>query len=103
MTAALSIVRPGLLTTIQDLGRVGHQSLGIAVCGALDPVALRAANALAGNPPEAGALEVLHLGPTIVVEADNVRTIRWRCAPQTRSPAIRRRPVRSKCSISARP
>jgi 5-oxoprolinase (ATP-hydrolysing) subunit C len=73
MTAALSIVRPGLLTTIQDLGRVGHQSLGIAVCGALDPVALRAANALAGNPPEAGALEVLHLGPTIVVEADNVR------------------------------
>jgi biotin-dependent carboxylase-like uncharacterized protein len=73
MTPALSIVRPGLLTTIQDLGRVGHQSLGIAVCGALDPVALRAANALAGNPPEAGALEVLHLGPTMAVEADDVR------------------------------
>jgi biotin-dependent carboxylase-like uncharacterized protein len=73
MTPALSIVRPGLLTTIQDLGRVGHQSLGIAVCGALDPVALRAANALAGNPLETGALEVLHLGPTMVVEADDVR------------------------------
>jgi biotin-dependent carboxylase-like uncharacterized protein len=73
MTPALSIVRPGLLTTIQDLGRVGHQSLGIAVCGALDPVALRAANALAGNPPAAGVLEVLHLGPTMVVEADDVR------------------------------
>jgi biotin-dependent carboxylase-like uncharacterized protein len=73
MTPALSIVRPGLLTTIQDLGRVGHQSLGIAVCGALDPVALRAANALAGNPPEVGVLEVLHLGPTLVVEADDVR------------------------------
>jgi biotin-dependent carboxylase-like uncharacterized protein len=73
MTPALSIVRPGLLTTIQDLGRVGHQSLGIAVCGALDPLALRAANALAGNPPGAGALEVLHLGPTMVVEADEVR------------------------------
>jgi 5-oxoprolinase (ATP-hydrolysing) subunit C len=73
MTPALSIVRPGLLTTIQDLGRVGHQRLGIAVCGALDPLALRAANALAGNPLEAGALEVLHLGPTILVEADDVR------------------------------
>jgi biotin-dependent carboxylase-like uncharacterized protein len=73
MTPALSIVRPGLLTTVQDLGRVGHQSLGIAVCGALDPVALHAANALTGNPPEAGALEVLHLGPTILVEADDVR------------------------------
>ncbi len=73
MTPALRIVRPGLLTTIQDLGRVGHQSVGIAVCGALDPVALRAANALAGNPPETGALEVLHLGPTILVEAEDVR------------------------------
>jgi biotin-dependent carboxylase-like uncharacterized protein len=73
MTPALSIVRPGLLTTIQDLGRVGHQSVGIAVCGALDPVALRAANALAGNQPHTGALEVLHLGPTMLVEADDVR------------------------------
>ena len=73
MTPALHIVRPGLLTTVQDLGRIGYQSLGIAVCGALDPVALRAANALAGNPPAAGALEVLHVGPTIAIEADDAR------------------------------
>jgi biotin-dependent carboxylase-like uncharacterized protein len=73
MTPALHIIRPGLLTTVQDLGRTGYQRLGIAVGGALDAVGLRAANALAGNAPGAGALEVLYLGPTIAIEADDVR------------------------------
>ena len=73
MTPSLRIVRPGLLTTIQDLGRAGYQSLGIAVGGALDPIALRAANALVGNAAGTGALEVLYFGPTIMVEADDVR------------------------------
>jgi biotin-dependent carboxylase-like uncharacterized protein len=73
MTPCLHIIRPGLLTTVQDLGRTGYQNLGIAVAGALDPIALRAANALAGNAPGAGALEVLYLGPTIAVEADDIR------------------------------
>jgi biotin-dependent carboxylase-like uncharacterized protein len=73
MIPRLHIIRPGLLTTVQDFGRYGHQNLGIAVGGALDPIALRAANALAGNAPGAGCLEVLYLGPTIAVEADDVR------------------------------
>jgi biotin-dependent carboxylase-like uncharacterized protein len=73
MTGALRVVAPGLLTTIQDLGRPGYQSLGIPVSGALDPVGLRAANALVGNPPDAGALEVAYVGPTLAVEADGVR------------------------------
>jgi biotin-dependent carboxylase-like uncharacterized protein len=70
---SLEIVQPGLLTTVQDLGRVGYQNLGLGVSGALDPIALRAANALVGNAPNAGALEVLNVGPTIAVEADDVR------------------------------
>lgn len=73
MSQALRIISPGLLTTIQDLGRMGHQSLGIPVSGALDPVALRAANALVGNPPGTGALEAAYVGPSFVVEADDVR------------------------------
>src|SRR5262245_22694000 len=72
MTAALRVVAPGLLTTVQDLGRSGHQSLGIPVSGALDPVSLRAANALVGNAPGGGALEVAYVGPTLAVEADEV-------------------------------
>jgi biotin-dependent carboxylase-like uncharacterized protein len=70
---ALRVAAPGLLTTVQDLGRVGHQRLGVSVSGALDVVSLRAANALLGNPPAAGALEVLYAGPTLVVEAETAR------------------------------
>jgi biotin-dependent carboxylase-like uncharacterized protein len=73
MTAALRVLSPGLLTTIQDLGRPGYQSLGIPVGGALDTLGLRAANALVGNPPDTGALEVAYVGPTLAVDADTVR------------------------------
>ncbi len=73
MTPALRIVRPGLMTTVQDLGRAGYQNLGITVGGALDPLGLRGANALVGNTPGAGALEVLYVGPLFEVEADEVR------------------------------
>ena len=44
MNPALRVLTPGLLTTVQDFGRPGHQRLGIPVSGALDPVSLRAAN-----------------------------------------------------------
>jgi drug/metabolite transporter (DMT)-like permease len=73
MKPTLHVLSPGLSTTVQDLGRPGHQWLGIPVGGALDPVRLRAANALIGNPPDAGALEVLYIGPRLAVEADSIR------------------------------
>ena len=73
MKPALRVISPGLSTTVQDLGRPGHQHLGIPVSGALDPVSLRAANALVGNPPSTGALEVAYVGPTLAVEAGDVR------------------------------
>jgi biotin-dependent carboxylase-like uncharacterized protein len=73
MTAALRVVTPGLMTTVQDLGRLGYQHLGVPVSGALDPVCLRAANVLAGNAPGMGALEIAYQGPTLAVEADSVR------------------------------
>ena len=72
MSAALRILDPGLLTTVQDLGRVGYQHLGVPTSGALDPVSLRAANILVGNDPIEGALEIAYVGPTFVVEADSV-------------------------------
>jgi len=69
----LRIDRPGLSTTIQDLGRPGRQRYGVPVSGALDPLALRLANALVGNPAGTAALEILALGPTLTVEAPSVR------------------------------
>ena len=73
MSAALKVLQPGLCTTVQDMGRVGYQALGVPVAGALDPVALRLANALVGNAETAAGLEILMQGPTFEVEADGVR------------------------------
>jgi biotin-dependent carboxylase-like uncharacterized protein len=73
MTALLRVIAPGLMTTVQDLGRIGYQQLGVPVSGALDHVSLRAANLLVGNPPGTAALEIAYQGPTLAVEADSVR------------------------------
>jgi allophanate hydrolase subunit 2 len=73
MKGALHVLSPGFMTTVQDLGRPGFQRLGIPVGGALDPVALRAANALVGNPAETGGLEIAYAGPTLAVDAESVR------------------------------
>lgn len=73
MTGALRVVAPGLMTTVQDLGRRGYQHLGVPVSGALDHVSLRAANILVGNPAGTAALEIAYQGPTLTVEADSVR------------------------------
>lgn len=62
---ALIVTRPGLLTTVQDLGRWGHQAAGVPVGGAMDTYSLRLANLLVGNPEGATALEVTLLGPTL--------------------------------------
>ncbi|MFD8753965.1 biotin-dependent carboxyltransferase family protein [Kitasatospora sp. NPDC059577] len=53
----LVVVRPGPLTTVQDLGRHGVAHLGVPRAGALDEPALRAANRLVGNEPGAAGLE----------------------------------------------
>src|ERR1044072_734561 len=73
MTAVLRVLAPGLMTTLQDLGRPGYQHLGVPVSGALDHVSLRAANILVGNAAGVGALEIAYQGPTLRVEADSVR------------------------------
>jgi len=73
MTAALLVHRAGASTTIQDCGRVGHQSSGVPVSGALDRVALAAANIVVGNPPGEAALEILMLGPEFEIVGESVR------------------------------
>lgn len=70
---ALRIVSAGFAPTIQDLGRPHVQHLGVPPAGALDPSALRIANALVGNPSDSAALELRVMGPTIEIEADAVR------------------------------
>jgi biotin-dependent carboxylase-like uncharacterized protein len=57
---------PGLLTTVQDLGRPGHGIDGVSRAGAADPLALRLGNLLLGNPANTPALETTLLGGTYV-------------------------------------
>jgi antagonist of KipI len=66
----IEILKPGLLTTLQDAGRPGFAHLGIGRAGAFDAPALRIANALCGNPRDACALEITLLGPTLRFHGD---------------------------------
>ena len=68
----VEVISPGLLTTVQDLGRRGFQRFGIPVCGGLDPVSLRIANILVGNREGAAGLEITVLGPTLKFTSDSV-------------------------------
>ncbi len=89
----IRIVEPGLLATLQDLGREGAASVGVAVSGALDRGALRTANRLLGNPEGAAAIEVTMGGLRAVAEDDLwvAVTGAWGARPHRRP---RRRPVR---------
>jgi biotin-dependent carboxylase-like uncharacterized protein len=53
----MTILRTGPLTVLKDEGRPGHAGQGVAPSGAVDRSAYARANALAGNPPGAAALE----------------------------------------------
>ncbi len=71
----IEVLRPGLLTTVQDRGRFGYQKFGVPVSGALDEIALRVANVLVGNPQGAAALEVTASGPQLRFLADTAVAI----------------------------
>lgn len=67
---AITIIRPGMLTTVQDLGRRGRRALGVPPGGAVDALALRLVNLLVGNDEGAAALEFTLLGPELEFAAD---------------------------------
>ena len=61
---------PGLMSTVQDLGREGFGPLGVSASGAADPIALRIGNRLLGNTEGAAALELTLVGGTFRFEID---------------------------------
>lgn len=66
----ITVLKPGLLTTVQDLGRPGYQQYGIVVGGALDALALRVANMIVGNPDQAAGLEMAQTGAELRFERE---------------------------------
>jgi biotin-dependent carboxylase-like uncharacterized protein len=67
---AIKVLHHGLATTVQDLGRPGYFHLGIPVGGAMDRLALKAANLLVGNDIGAAGLEAVFIGPKLEFTAD---------------------------------
>ncbi len=78
---ALEIVKPGLSTTVQDLGRPGYYHLGIPESGGMDRFSLIVANLLVGNPEGAAVLEAVFQGPEIRFDRDAVVAV---CGAQMR-------------------
>jgi biotin-dependent carboxylase-like uncharacterized protein len=65
---SLQVLASGLLTTLQDGGRVGYRALGVGSSGAADRYSLQLANRLLGNRPDEAALEITLAGPTLRFE-----------------------------------
>jgi biotin-dependent carboxylase-like uncharacterized protein len=63
----------GLMTTLQDRGRLGYQRFGVSPSGAMDLRSLAMANALVGNSPEMAAVEFVNLGGTFTCAGGDLR------------------------------
>ena len=61
----IDVLKAGVLTSVQDLGRRGYRHLGVALAGAMDPLSFEIANRLVGNPADAAALEIT-MGPVVL-------------------------------------
>lgn len=69
---SMQVVKPGLFSTLQDMGRKGYQQYGIPVSGAMDTWSYRMANLLAGNLEDVPAIEFTLTGPEVVFLQDVV-------------------------------
>lgn len=72
---SITILRPGLFTTIQDVGRWGHQASGVSVSGPMDRVSHRVANVLVGNDESAALLEATVMGPEIRIDSGGLLAV----------------------------
>ncbi len=62
------VLKPGPLSSLQDLGRVGYQRFGVIVSGAMDEWSHRVANLLAGNRADEATLEITLMGPSLAFD-----------------------------------
>ncbi|WP_282171302.1 biotin-dependent carboxyltransferase family protein [Cytobacillus firmus] len=91
----IKVIKPGLLSSIQDLGRTGYQKFGVIASGAMDPFSHRMANLLSGNEENDPALEITMMGPTLTFEEDTLISI----SGGDLSPSINGQPIRTWRSV----
>lgn len=66
MKAEIEVIRPGLFSTIQDMGRTGYLKYGVPLSGVMDKYAAKTGNLLLQNPGTAAVLELTITGPTLL-------------------------------------
>ncbi len=70
---AIEVIEPGTQSTVQDVpGRLGYWHVGVPPSGPMDDLSFRLANEMVGNPPDAAALELTLIGPTLKFHHDAV-------------------------------
>lgn len=67
---SIKVQKPGLCTTVQDIGRIGYQQYGIPVSGVMDEYAFRIGNYLVEAEENNAVLEVPYIGPTLEFDFD---------------------------------
>lgn len=94
----ITVLTPGFLATLQDMGRFGYQKNGVIVSGAMDTYSMRLANILVGNDENEAVIEITMLGPSLglskgslicIVGADLSPRINGRKVPFSRPIYIR--------------
>ena len=71
MNNYFKVLRPGINSTFQDLGRFGLQHLGIVASGCMDQLSFCNSNKLVGNKISEGALEFAYQGPLLEMKGEN--------------------------------
>jgi len=66
----ITILKPAVQTTVQDLGRHGLRHLGVGAAGAMDRLALTIGNYLVGNTQDAAGLELCMPPARMRLDAD---------------------------------
>ncbi|MDO4976878.1 MAG: biotin-dependent carboxyltransferase family protein [Eubacteriales bacterium] len=71
----IRVIKGGMLTTVQDMGRTGYQSQGFSVAGVMDVRSFQIANLLLDNPENEAVLEFTLIGPTLEFTTDTIIAI----------------------------
>lgn len=103
---AVEVVRAGMFTTVQDLGRRGYRARGVPLSGAADVFALRVANLLVGNAEDEAALEFTLVAPELKFRHDTIVAVggaefhdvpRWRPIEIAAGTTLKLGPAKSGC------
>jgi antagonist of KipI len=97
--SGLFVRRPGLFTTVQDLGRYGYQRYGVSVSGAMDRTAVRIGNRIVGNPDGEAGLEVTLQGPELEFTGDALMAV----TGADLSPTLNGNPIPMWTAVKTRP